>query len=413
MSSQLDYGLIGNCQISALVEKTGKVAWCCMPRFDAPSVFASLLDSERGGHWSIEPAPSEGVKLGESSALSAQHQRARHGLHELRRRAVRDRRLHAALSPRQRHGLQARADRPHPASPARHSPRGSARASPASITAATSLAWSTSAPRFFIRRAKPACISRPTRRSPTFSKRRRLSSRSPSISCCLTARLSRARSSSRSRSSSTARSLTGEPGPSTATSPLSFRTRCCARRSRSSCTSTRTRAPSSRRRRPRCPKGRSTGRCWDYRFCWLRDAYFVVTALNRLGQFDEMEAFIHYLQNIGANEPSKQLQPVYGIGGEKELIERELPWLSGFKGYGPVRVGNAAWKMEQHDVYGEMVLAITPTFFDRRLDRTDQEQALRNVAGARRAGSQSALKSPTPGSGSSAGRCATRCSRSS
>jgi GH15 family glucan-1,4-alpha-glucosidase len=54
--SQLDYGLIGNCQVSALVNKTGKVAWCCMPRFDSPSIFASLLDEDKGGFWSIEPA---------------------------------------------------------------------------------------------------------------------------------------------------------------------------------------------------------------------------------------------------------------------------------------------------------------------------------------------------------------------
>src|SRR3954466_3024499 len=57
--SQLDYGLIGNCQISALVDKAGRIAWCCMPKFDAPSVFASILDPERGGFWSIEPAPSD------------------------------------------------------------------------------------------------------------------------------------------------------------------------------------------------------------------------------------------------------------------------------------------------------------------------------------------------------------------
>ena len=129
------------------------------------------------------------------------------------------------------------------------------------------------------------------------------------------------------------------------------------------------------------PEGPEPGRNWDYRYCWLRDAYFVVTALNKLGQFEEMESFIRYLQNIGASEPSGILQPVYGIGGEKELIEREIPWLRGFKGYGPVRVGEvlAAYKMDQHDVYGELVMAITPTFFDRRLDRTDQNQALVNV----------------------------------
>src|SRR4051794_31631218 len=54
--SQLDYGLIGNCQISALVDRSGKVVWCCMPRLDSSSIFASMLDPERGGYWSIEPA---------------------------------------------------------------------------------------------------------------------------------------------------------------------------------------------------------------------------------------------------------------------------------------------------------------------------------------------------------------------
>src|SRR5688572_24989556 len=57
--SQLDYGLIGNCQVSALVNKQGAVVWCCMPRFDSPSMFASLLDTEKAGFWSFEPAEGD------------------------------------------------------------------------------------------------------------------------------------------------------------------------------------------------------------------------------------------------------------------------------------------------------------------------------------------------------------------
>ncbi|MCM2278653.1 MAG: glycoside hydrolase family 15 protein [Oligoflexia bacterium] len=127
------------------------------------------------------------------------------------------------------------------------------------------------------------------------------------------------------------------------------------------------------------PESLEDGRTWDYRYCWLRDAYFVINALNQLGHFEEMERFIQFLHNIAVTEPGGRLQPVYGIGGERVLEERELPWLPGFKGAGPVRVGNAAYLQPQFDVYGEMVLAVTPLFFDQRLDRIDLNRAFENV----------------------------------
>ncbi|MFI5305105.1 MAG: glycoside hydrolase family 15 protein [Nitrospiria bacterium] len=129
---------------------------------------------------------------------------------------------------------------------------------------------------------------------------------------------------------------------------------------------------------PESPDG---GRTWDYRFCWLRDAYFVINVLNQLGHFEEMEHFIQFLYNIALSEPGGELQPVYGIGGERVITEKELPWLSGFMGIGPVRTGNAAYSLAQFDVYGEMVLAFTPLFFDSRLGRCqmDLKKAFENV----------------------------------
>ncbi|MEQ1877116.1 MAG: glycoside hydrolase family 15 protein, partial [Bdellovibrionia bacterium] len=127
------------------------------------------------------------------------------------------------------------------------------------------------------------------------------------------------------------------------------------------------------------PEGPTGGRCWDYRYCWLRDAYFVIHVLYKLGQFEELQKFIQYIQNIAASSASDELQPLYGIGGEKALVEREIPWLKGFKGIGPVRVGNAAYTHAQHDIYGETVLAITPLFFDRRLDRVDLGRTFETV----------------------------------
>jgi GH15 family glucan-1,4-alpha-glucosidase len=124
------------------------------------------------------------------------------------------------------------------------------------------------------------------------------------------------------------------------------------------------------------PEAPNPGRNWDYRFCWLRDAYYVVQALNRLGATRTMEQFIRYLFNVIANGPEGvPPQPVYGISGEPALHERTIDSLPGYRGMGPVRVGNDAFNQVQNDVYGAVVLAATQLFFDRRLGtRSGQEE---------------------------------------
>lgn len=108
-------------------------------------------------------------------------------------------------------------------------------------------------------------------------------------------------------------------------------------------------------------------RNWDYRFCWLRDAYFVVRALNRLGYIETMEDFLAYISNIVGSSENGYLQPVYGIGLERKLVEREIEHLGGYRGNRPVRVGNQAYEHDQHDGYGSVLLAATQAFFDQRL----------------------------------------------
>ncbi|CAH2030910.1 Glucoamylase [Trichlorobacter ammonificans] len=117
------------------------------------------------------------------------------------------------------------------------------------------------------------------------------------------------------------------------------------------------------------PEAAHTVRNWDYRFCWLRDSYFVVNALNRLGATKSMERYLGYLTNISAGAPGGRLQPVYAINGAARLEERIVDTLSGYRGMGPVRVGNQAFEQVQHDVYGAAILAVTHVFFDRRLLR--------------------------------------------
>src|SRR3546814_6254174 len=113
----------------------------------------------------------------------------------------------------------------------------------------------------------------------------------------------------------------------------------------------------------------NSGRNWDYRYCWIRDAYYTVQALNRLGALDVLEGYLEYLRNVVDSAAGGCLQPVYGVGGETALVERQETAINGYRGMGPVRVGNQAYEQIQHDAYGQIVLSNTQAFFDQRLYR--------------------------------------------
>jgi GH15 family glucan-1,4-alpha-glucosidase len=101
-------------------------------------------------------------------------------------------------------------------------------------------------------------------------------------------------------------------------------------------------------------------RNWDYRYCWLRDATLTLLAMLHAGYSDEAMAWRQWLLRAVAGDPA-DVQIMYGIAGERRLDERELDWLPGFEGSRPVRVGNAASKQIQLDVYGEVVNALYQT----------------------------------------------------
>jgi len=98
-------------------------------------------------------------------------------------------------------------------------------------------------------------------------------------------------------------------------------------------------------------------RNWDYRFCWLRDATLTLLALMNSGHFEEARAWRDWLLRAAAGSPS-QIQVMYGLGGERWLPELEVPWLAGYEGSKPVRVGNAAADQLQLDVFGEVMDAL-------------------------------------------------------
>ncbi|MBM6593347.1 glycoside hydrolase family 15 protein [Microvirga pudoricolor] len=125
------------------------------------------------------------------------------------------------------------------------------------------------------------------------------------------------------------------------------------------------------------PEAPHTKRNWDYRYCWLRDAYFVIQALNRLGTTKTMEEYLTYIANIvddvDAMGDQKDMPPLFSITRSSNLEEHEATALAGYRGMGPVRVGNAAYTQIQNDAYGSIVLASTHAFLDKRMNRTGND----------------------------------------
>ncbi|MFN4287839.1 MAG: glycoside hydrolase family 15 protein [Brevundimonas sp.] len=130
------------------------------------------------------------------------------------------------------------------------------------------------------------------------------------------------------------------------------------------------------------PEFPESGRNWDYRYCWIRDAYYTVRALNRLGAADILENYLVYLRNLVDQSKGGHVQPVYGVGLEPGIGERIVESVKGYRGMKPVRVGNQAHEHLQHDVYGQIVLPLVQSFYDLRLLRpgnVDDFHALEKV----------------------------------
>jgi alpha,alpha-trehalase len=113
---------------------------------------------------------------------------------------------------------------------------------------------------------------------------------------------------------------------------------------------------------PETPGG---ARNWDYRYTWIRDSSFMLRSLYRLGfDWEAVEYFAFILDAVTGGDLSRppELQIMYGIGGERDLTERTLDHLSGYRGARPVRVGNGAWNQRQHDVWGMILDALDIQF---------------------------------------------------
>ena len=161
------------------------------------------------------------------------------------------------------------------------------------------------------------------------------------------------------------------------------------------------------------PESPGSGRTWDYRYCWLRDSYYVLNAFGLLGQFEEREQFVQYLLNVAGGAPELNLAPLYRVDGSQNLEESILENWPGYNGEQPVRIGNGAALHSQHDIYGEMVLALTPIFLDERMSAERSPAALAVDRGTGAKGHLAGRRAGRRASGSIAPNGSRRRSRAS
>ncbi len=119
------------------------------------------------------------------------------------------------------------------------------------------------------------------------------------------------------------------------------------------------------------PEFPGSGRNWDYRYCWLRDTYYILTAFNNIGHFEEMEKYFQYIANISSTTKQGRYQPLYSLSGKEDLDEHLLD-LEGYLGNTPVRLGNQAYTHIQNDVYGQVLISLLPLYSDERFIHSER-----------------------------------------
>ncbi|MBK8480502.1 MAG: glycoside hydrolase family 15 protein [Proteobacteria bacterium] len=351
-------GLIGNCQLSALVRRDGAIVWSCMPRFDSPPVFASLLDEEQGGAFTIAAADRRtGVQryLPNTNVLETRFEDADGAFRVL------------DFAPR--FVLYDRSFRPRKllriVEPLAGNPRIRVSCDPV-------LGWSRARPRrefgshhitfhgydAELRLTTNAAISYLDGEAFALTERLHfvLSWGAP-VEEALEPLCERFLRETVRYWQQWVKHCEVPPiyQEEVIRSALALKLHCFEDTGAIVAALTTS-----------IPEAPGSGRTWDYRYCWLRDAFYALGAFRLLGHFEEREQFLHFLLNIAASAPELDLAPLYRIDGKSDLGEQVLAAWPGFGGEGPVRVGNGAAKHQQYDVFGEMVLALTPFFMDAR-----------------------------------------------
>jgi GH15 family glucan-1,4-alpha-glucosidase len=346
-----DYAMIGDCETAALVARNGSIDWLCWPRFDSPACFAALLGSKENGYWRIAPV-ERGARIRrryrdgtliletdfetpEGAATLIDFMPPRNGASDLVRMVVGRRgrlRFETELVLRFDYGSSvpwvsrldcgglsaiAGADRVVLHTPVPLHGEDMRTVGGFSVGAGETVP--------FVLAHNPSHLPVPHPADPVVAlAQTELLWRNWSEACPEVGPWTDAVK----RSLITLKALTYEPtGGIVAAATTSL------------------------------PERIGGSRNWDYRYCWLRDATFALQAFMDLGYYDEASAWRDWLLRTVAGSPA-QMQIMYGIGGERRLPEWEVPWLVGYEGSAPVRVGNGAASQLQLDVYGELVDAM-------------------------------------------------------
>ena len=371
-----DLGVIGNCQFSALVENTGSIVWCCMPRFDSEPVFSTLLDSKSGGKFTI--GPSEGgagtqFYTANTNILETIFQTATGSFRVI------------DFAPR---FLQfGRAFRPTTIIRIVEPIEGTARIA---VTCDPKLGWSNGEPSVTngshhvrydgfesrLRLTTDIPISYLGGRAFTLTERRHFvltwgaPVEEPLAPLCERFWIETSRYWQTWVKQCDIPPLFQQE---VIRSALALKLHCFEDTGAIIAAMTTS-----------IPESPGSGRTWDYRYCWLRDSYYVLNAFGLLGQFEEREKFVQFLLNVTGGANGLNLAPLYRVDGRDDLNEVILPEWPGYNGEGPVRVGNGAAVHLQHDIYGELVLALTPFFLDERMSADRSPAALQLVEGLAR-----------------------------
>ncbi len=353
-----DLAVIGNCQYSALVDRQGSIVWCCLPRFDAEPVFSTLLDASEGGVFTIGPAGGEtgtAAYVPNTNIVETTFETPS-GSFRVIDFAPRFYQHHRSFRPT----MIVRIVEPISGTPriiARCEPRiGWSKAEPRKLYGSNHIRFEGFASELRLTTDIP--LSYVTGASFALTERRHMVlAWGPPLEESLSSVCDRFLSETRRYWQRWVMHCDIPPlfQQEVIRSALALKLHCYEDTGAIIAAMTTS-----------IPESPGSGRTWDYRYCWLRDAYYALSAFRLLGHFEEREQFIHYLLNIAGSSPELDLAPLYRVDGTTDLHESILDSWPGYEGNGPVRVGNAAALQLQHDVFGEMALALTPIFLDDR-----------------------------------------------
>jgi GH15 family glucan-1,4-alpha-glucosidase len=368
---KLNHGVIGNGRVLALVAPSTHIDWLCMPRFDSPSVFGRILDVENGGTFALQPDSGQvsthmeyvmNTNVLRTEVVSTE---GRFDVYDYAPRIPAGLdveapvEIHRLVVPREGAARVRVLFDPKPDYARCQHPRIVPVAGGLQIGGdGSALFLRTNAPLPYLESGQPIRIDEPFYFALSYG---RVSDTDSVASAQRIRDLTIAGWRAWAKSCAL---------PSFASLPV-LRSALCLKLHAYSETGAIIAAATTS-----IPEAVGSERTWDYRYCWLRDAAFVVEALRRVGHLAEGEAFVSFLRDVAEAGP---LQPLYGIGGERDLVEEHLDHLEGFCKSRPVRIGNAAYLQKQHDLMGEMILCLDSLTADPRIVMEDTEPLLRMV----------------------------------